>query len=278
MANISAQPYVHTDGRALHVGRRYVSPLNVNTLYMSKHAALLPPAPMAIDYTRGITAFGEMGNDVLSDCCEAAYGHATQIVSLNTPMGMVTPADQLIINFYGDSSGYVIGDASTDNGSVISWVLNYALKYSLAARRKHPRVHAASQLHAYGYVDPLNLPLVQQSIATFGVLDIGLALPITCQAQIGTLWDVVGNPATDPNSMPNSWGGHSTVVVGYRTVDSVVQLLTITWGALQWMTTAFWNAYVDESFALMFTQWLVQFGAQFAPLISAIDAELSLIT
>jgi hypothetical protein len=271
-------PYIHTDGRELHLGRLHKSELTPTTLRMHKYSALLPTPPAHVDWTKGVTHFGEMGNDQLGDCTCAAIGHAVQISSLNAMPSEVTPPDQLVIDLYSNSCGYVQGDPSTDNGGIIAFVINYALKYSLAARHKHRHIHAASELHGYAYVDVANIPLVQQSIATFGVLDIGLALPNTCQAQIGGLWDVVGNPATDTNSMPNSWGGHSTVVIGYRMVDGGLQFLTITWGQLQWMTERFWGAYVDESYILMFVQWLKQYGAQYASLMSAIDADLSLIT
>jgi hypothetical protein len=272
-----SKPYVHTDGRTLHLGRRKVSELTPETLRMNKYALVLPiPASAGVIWTKDVTQFGMMGNDLYSDCCEAAIGHAVQVVSLNDSMGEVTPPDALILDLYANSSGYVPGDPSTDNGSIISYVLNYVLKYSLAARRKHRRIHAASDLHAYAYVDPMDMGLVLQCISAFATLDIGLALPISCQRQVGSLWDVVGNPKTDENSMPGSWGGHSVVVPDFRVVDGQLQIGCITWGQVQWMSLSFWLGYVDEAYVLMFKAWIAA-HPQLKALMAQVDADLALV-
>ena len=46
-------------------------------------ASGLPPAPPAVDYTRGITDFGMMLNDRLGCCTIAAVGHGVQVWRLN---------------------------------------------------------------------------------------------------------------------------------------------------------------------------------------------------
>jgi len=269
----TTKPYVHTDGRTLHLGKQppVVDP---RSLRMSKYSAALPPPPVSVDWTRGITSYGSMLNNDLGDCTCAAIGHAVQIASLNSPQGEITPSDNLILNLYEGACGYVNGDPNTDNGGIVAYVLNYVLKHNLASAKKHRHVHAAAALHAYAYINPGDIILIKQALATFGIVDIGLALPNTCQAQIGGLWSVVGNPQTDPDSMVGSWGGHSTATVAYDAESITV----ITWGALQRMTWEFWAVYVDEGYAMLFKSWLAWFGQKYPEALAAMEADLSLIT
>lgn len=270
-------PYTHSDGRTLRLGK--LAPVyDSRALHMSKYTSALPPPPPSCDWTRGVINFGEMLNNKLGCCAESAIGHATQIVTLNTHDYELTPANSIIELLYEYSSGYIPGDPSTDNGSVVAYVLNYVLKHGLGTHRRNRSLRALGELSAYAYVDPLNVDLVKQSLATFGVVDIGLALPITCQSQIGGIWNIVGNPATDPDSMPNSWGGHSTVLVGYRTINGCTQFLTITWGKLQWIAQSFFTVYVDEAYVLLYAAWLKKLSAQASDLVAQLEADFHLIT
>lgn len=249
--------------------------IDPRTLRLSKYSASLPAPPPSCDWTKGVTSWGEMLNDQLGDCTCAAVGHADQVVSLNSPSGfMVTPPDQLILNLYERSCGYVPGDPSTDQGGVIVDVLNYVRQHGLGRKDAHRRHRKKFKLYAYADPDPGNLNHVKQSIATFGVVDIGLNLPLTAQSQVGGVWDVVGNPRNNPNSMPDSWGGHSVAVCGYD-ADT---LTCITWGMLQKMTYAFWAFYCDESHALLFAAWLERFGAQAPAALQQLQADLALVT
>ena len=218
--------------------------IDPRTLQFARYAGILPPPPASCDWTQGVVSYGMMDNDVLGDCTCAAVGHGAQIATLNTG-GEITPADSRILALYVNSCGYVIGDPSTDNGGVIIDVLNYNRQYGLGKARRNGKKRILSKFRLYAYSDPAvsNIVHIQQAIATFGMVDIGLNLPLTAQTQTnaGATWDVVGNPNTDPNSFPNSWGGHSVVVVAYDT-----QTLTcITWGMLQKMTYAFWNSLLE---------------------------------
>lgn len=255
-------PYTHTDGRILLLGKD--TPKIDNRTFQLKDFLSRATPPPSANWYQGITSWGMMLNDTLGDCTCAAIGHAKQVSTLNTPDGEETPPDVLILNLYEKSCGYVNGDPSTDQGGIIVNVLNYVRKYRLG-KHKH-------WLYAFADPDPGDVEHIKQAIATFGIVDIGLQLPITAQNQVGSTWDVVGNPNTDPNSQPGSWGGHSVIVSSYGTNG----LTCITWGALQTMTWEFWSTYVDESHALLMKSWMqssaVQSGVNLAAMESALQA------
>lgn len=198
--------------------------------------------PPSSDWFGTQTSFGMMLNDNLGDCTCAAPGHSVQVVSLNTPDGEMTPPDAAILEVYEKACGYVPGDPSTDQGGDIINVLNYIRKNKIGSH----------VLYAYADPDPLDIDHIKQAIATFGVVDIGLQLPISAQDQVGNVWDVT----TGSDSEPGGWGGHSVVVCAYDE-DTVT---CITWGALQKMTWAFWLKYCDEAHALLLRMWMERFG------------------
>jgi hypothetical protein len=261
-------PYHHTDGRTLHLGLQPSAP-DPRDLKLSKYTAALPPPPEEVNWYGSVTDFGQMYNDSLGDCTIAAYGHGAQVVTLNTPTGMQTPPDDLILNLYEKSCGYVPGDPSTDNGGIINHVLNYARKHAMG--HKHtPDFHRKFPLLAYAAINPSDTTTVKQAVALLATVDIGLNLPVTCQAQIGSVWDVVGDPATDPDSFPNSWGGHSVIVGKYNSTGPVC----ITWGAPQQMSWSFWSAYCVQSFALLYAAWLEHFQASQPEMLAQLQSDL----
>lgn len=235
------QPYTHTDGRVLLLGKG--SPVGDERRLM--FARYLPAGiepKGANDWTKGQTSFGMMLNNALGDCTCAGVGHSPQIWTLNVYGTMCTILDANVEHIYEKWCGYVPGDPSTDQGGVEPVVLN---KWRANGFFGH-------DLLAYCDPDPQNQEHVEIAVDLFGVVYIGLGLPITAQSQVGGVWDVVGDPNTDPNSAPYSWGGHCVIIVGYD-ADG---LTCITWGALQKMTWRFWDAYCDESHALLGRDWV----------------------
>jgi hypothetical protein len=230
------EAFQHPDGRLLRLGKQRPR-IDSRTLRLARYLAPdIAPAPPSCDYSKGLTSWGMMDNDSLGCCVISALGHALQLVTMNTT-GILTVPDATILKYYEWFGGYVPGDPSTDNGCVELDVLNLLRKVGFAQRA----------LLAYAAVSPLNAEHVRKTIELFGFAFPGLALPVTAQSQVGGLWDVVGNPATDPNSQPGSWGGHCPIVIAYDASG----LTCVTWGALQKMTWRFWNAYCDEAYGLL---------------------------
>ena len=202
----------------------------------------LPPPPSAADWTKGITSWGMMLNDTLGDCTIAGAGHAVQVWSADTG-SMVTIPDATIESYYETWDGYVPGNPSTDNGGVELDVLNDWQKQGFAG----------NTLLAFADPKPANLVEIRQSIALFGGVYIGLALPLTAQKQ--DVWDVV--PRGGASAKPGSWGGHCVFVPKYDQNG----FTCITWGELKVMTLAFWKKYVDEAHTLLCQDWITAKGA-----------------
>lgn len=199
----------------------------------------LPPPPPSKDWTNGITGWGMMLNNVLGDCTIAGAAHAVQVWSANTG-SIATVPDPTIQTLYEQWDGYVDGDPSTDNGGVELDVLNYWKKQGLDGH----------QLLAFADPKFSNLVEIRQSIALFGGVYIGLALPLTAKTQ--DVWDVV--PSNAANAKKNSWGGHCVFVPKYDESS----FTCITWGQLKTMTVAFWKKYCDEAHTLLGQDWFAE--------------------
>lgn len=229
------------------------------TFRLAKYVAELPPAPVALDWFSGITDFGMMGNDRLGDCVFAAKGHIIQAWTAATG-SMFTLPDEIIISYYSKWAGYVPGDPNTDNGAVILDTLNQW--------RKEPFFDIS--LKGFADPDPQNAEHIRQSIAYFGAVEIGLALPKTAASQLdsGEIWDVSGNPYRDRNAKPYSWGAHDVAVLGYHPD----YLECVTWGARQKMTWRFWQTYCTESHTLLSDLWLERAACDFH--LQTLEADL----
>jgi len=221
------------------------------TLKLTKYLAPGIIAPETLDYSKGIREWGMMGNgpdpnipqipDGVGNCTCAGVIHACQVWGVNINGTLPAIPDITALQLYENWCGYVVGKDSTDNGAIETWILN---KW-----HKKKKVYGF-KLTTYTNTDPADIEHVKLATWLFGISYIGLALPITCQNQ--TVWDVVGNPKLDYDSMPNSWGGHCVVVLGYDKET----VTCITWGQLQKMTWEFWNTYCDESHPLLCEAWV----------------------
>ena len=225
-------------GRDVVLGRPRVSP-HVGGPRRLKASALLAslPAPASSrDWIKAAEAqcngdFGVMKNDVLG-CCTIADGpgHDTQIWSANNG-AMITPTDDAILAAYESVDGYVAGDPSTDNGGVETDVLG-AWQRGIAG---------FVMLDGWIPVNPQNLDHVRKAIERYGVLYIGVALPLTAQDQ--AVWTVdIGGAA---RAEAGSWGGHAVSISAYDSTSFDV----VTWGRRQKMSVDWFLAYCDEAYA-----------------------------
>jgi hypothetical protein len=220
---------IKTDSRTLMLAR-YLTPG-------------LPPPPPAADWTHGISGWGMMMNDALGDCTIAAAAHAVQVWTANAG-NILTVDDPTVEKYYELWGGYVAGDPNTDTGGVELDVLNGWQKGGFDGH----------SLIAFADPEASDLVEIQQSIALFGGVYVGLSLPLTAQFQ--DVWDVVPNGGS--NAEKGSWGGHAVFIPKYDQNG----FTCITWGQLQTMTTAFWNEYVDEAHTLLGQDW---FNAKGSP-------------
>jgi hypothetical protein len=204
-----------------------------------------PALPKSVDYGAGMPAnLGVMLNDTLGDCTAAAVGHAQQVWTFVASKSMVTPPDSAIEALYELSGGYVPGDPSTDNGAVEQVVLTDWLKTPVAG----------NTLAGFVEIDVADLDEIKRSIWEAGVVYIGFNVPNYVMQSLtapNSVWDI--DPAADNTSA----GGHAVVLCGY---DPAGNMRLISWGNFYTMTPAFWNANVDEAYALADTDWITKTG------------------
>ena len=240
----------HLDPRVLHLSD-YIDEKKL----AARKAGALPAIKPYRDWSAwaatqlgGADKFGAMLNESLGDCTCAAIGHAIQVLTAVAGT-IVTPTDDQVLAMY-EQSGYVPGNPSTDNGWMIQSALQYWKTTGLAGHK----------CDAFLAVNPQNMTHVDFAFETFGLVDIGVMLPISAQNQ-SMLWSVPQGGFTADDE-PGSWGGHS-VIVTKRAVTSPITPGTvlrhglITWGQADWrITPAFWRLCVDECWVAFSTDFL----------------------
>jgi len=192
----------------------------------------LPAPPTSINWCPNRTSWPMLMNDSLGDCTIAAILHAVQVWSQD-PKKPYNPTDATALSYYEQFCGYVNGDPNTDQGGDELNVLNQW-------RAKKLDTHVLE-----GYVDPQpqNLLHVQQSIAFFGGIYIGLQLPVSAQQQ--SVWTVVPHDG-------GVWGGHAVYCYAYNATGPICA----SWNEVIPMTWGFWNKYCDESHCLLGSAWV----------------------
>jgi len=230
------------DHSKMRLGRKAIKTDTRTLMFRDYLTPAQPAPPPTADWTKGIRSWGMMLNDTLGDCTIAAVGHAVQVWSANNS-GVVTVPDPTVESYYEKWDGYVPGNPSTDAGGVELDVLNNWQKQGFAGKA----------LLAFADPKPASLLEIHQSIALFGGVYIGLALPLTAQTQ--DVWDVVPNGGA--KARKGSWGGHCVFVPKYDQNG----FTCITWGQLKTMTLAFWKKYCDEAHTLLGQDWLAAKGA-----------------
>lgn len=204
--------------------------------------AALPSAPAAVDWTPKLGPLGVMLNDSLGDCTIAAAGHLVQTWTGNADPSPTVVPDSAVLAAYEGACGYNPANPGTDQGGVELDVLNYWRATGIGGHK----------IAAYAQVAPADRTEVEQAIALFGGIYVGVGLPTSAQGQVGGLWDIT--PSTPKDF--DTWGGHAIPIVGYDATG----LTCITWGALQRMTWAWFAAYCDEAYAAVSTDWISPSG------------------
>jgi len=207
--------------------------------YLTKE---LPPPPAAVDYSVHVTSWPMMGNDTYGDCTCAAAGHMIEEWTANAQGTPKTLPDNAILAAYNHFSH---GDA--DAGANMLDVLNYWRKTGIGG----------DKIHAFAQLQPRSDIQVRDAVYYFGNCYIGVALPDFAVKPgtdfLKTPWVVppkgpVGTAAPNPNN------GHCIPAVGYDQRN----LYVVTWGALKMMSWEFYDAYMDEAYAVLSKDWLAK--------------------
>ena len=191
---------------------------------------VIPQPPAAVDMTTGVAQWPMFANDHLGDCTCAALGHMLEIWNEQADRSARILSDNQVIALYN------LVNNGQDQGANMLDVLH---------QMRTGAGLAGDKVYAYASVDTGQANLVQVAAWLFTGVYIGIQMPVSAQKQTGPgiVWDV----APGPDGKAGSWGGHAVNVVAYDSNG----LTVVTWGALQRMTWAFWNAYVDECWALL---------------------------
>jgi hypothetical protein len=227
-----------TDHSQMRLGRRAIK-RDSRTLCLARYLAPeFPPAPRAKAWSPAVKQpWGMLLNDQLGDCTIAAALHLDMAWTANAG-GSFTPTDADALDAYESIDGYVPGNPSTDQGGIELDVLNAWKSAGIAGRK----------ILAFVAVNPKSHKEVEQAIALFGGLYIGVTLPVSAQTQ-QTWWNAGNNDG-------GVWGGHAVPVLDYD--DEY--LTCVTWGALKKMTWSFFYRYCDEAYAVISTDFIEQNG------------------
>lgn len=112
----------------------------------------------------------------------------------------------------------------------------------------------AQSLAATVAVNPRSLTECRIAIDEFAELNVGVALPATARGQ--SEWAVVGDPASDHDSKPGSWGGHG---IRYREYDPET-FKCETWDAQLLVTVSFHQEYVRVAHVVVTEEMLHKQG------------------
>lgn len=199
-------------------------------------ADLLPQAaynpPASFDNFSAVPAqtWGMDANDQLGDCTCAEIDHAVktlQVAAGNTEV--VSSADE-VVALYSAAAGYDPANPDSDQGAEMQDIRHYWQKTGVTLGG------AVDKILLFAEIDIKDVNVVKWALATFGEIGLGINFPDSAMAQFneGAPWDVVSGAHIE--------GGHAIALVGYDEQFYYV----ITWGAVQKMTPAFFEKYVEE--------------------------------
>lgn len=212
---------VKTDGRTLNLAN-----------YIKRER--LPEIPPVINWIeKKRSRWGRMKNMHLHDCTCAAAGHMIQCWTMNTG-NQVIVSDRQIVKAYIAITGYDPKTGANDKGATALDMLKYWRKNGVDGYK----------ITAFASVNHRTKKAVKEAIFLFGGVYIGLKLPLSIKGQ--KVWEVPPGGAVD-DGRPGSYGGHAVCVLAYDERG----LTCITWGKKRKMTWAFWDAYVEEAYALV---------------------------
>ncbi len=227
---------------------------DLRTLRFSRYAQSLPPAPASCDWSKKVPGWPMLGNDAYGDCTFAGAAHMSQCWADNAGRSF-TPDDRAVVAEYLSFTG------GQDTGCVELDVLKKWRADGIVGHK----------IGAFAALEPAAHEPLKQTVWLFGGAYLGLALPLSAENQ--SVWDV---PPQGPvgRGSPGSWGGHCVPVVAYDATGPIV----VTWGETKRMTWAFYDAYVDEAYAILAQDFLSDANA--APNgfdIAALAADLALV-
>jgi hypothetical protein len=201
-------------------------------------AAALPQPPVAFGHYHDIGSLGMLGNDRLGDCVFAMGAHRSMYWL--APRG-IRPyfTDASVSTSYGEMTGYTpfnpFSDQGTDMALFPQWWKNHGILDGSGNRHK---------CDAYVTLELGNWNEFVLACWLFDGVDIGVALPDDAERTFsrGLPWAGSGHGAQ----------GDGHAIAGFG-INRLGLLVAATWGALQGVDRAWWEAYtvwLDCTFSL----------------------------
>lgn len=218
------------------------------TIQLKSILKVLPPIPPSFDvdsqypFPIDNPMFRNGGEKSLGDCVIAARGHMTRRFESTEQKKLIFISDNDVVNeYFKESDGSDYGLVMLDSLKVwknSGWPIGGRKLLCLTIGGQTYDIYGFAQFH------PKDRDEVKASIAFLNGAYIGLQLPMSAQTQLASnqIWDLVSGP----DGEPASWGGHCVYVPKYDEIGPYC----VTWGAIQQMTWAFFEACCDEAYAI----------------------------
>ena len=222
----------------------------------------LPSPPTAVNYGAKVTSWPMYYNDQYGDCTCAAAGHMVQNWTANAAAEVTVPPPS-VLTFY---EHFVGTPPPPDKGCDMLSVLKYWRRAGIDGH----------QVLAFTSINLQNQIQAQSACWLFGSIYIGVALPdFATQGDMLTVPWVVPPGGPVGNAAPNPDKGHCIPAVSYDADN----LYVVTWGEIKPMSWGFYNAYVDESFAVISQDFIEANGLNPAGFdLAALKSDLNQIT
>ena len=217
-------------------------PADPTTPKLKLASFLTGAAPVAYpenrDWLSEVSGWPMYLNDRIGDCTCAVAGHLIQVFNQYGQKLDVRVSDNDVLKAYSAVSGYDPVTGRNDNGAVVQDVLDYWRKTGIGGHK----------ILAFAQVDFRNPDELRSALNIFGNIYLGIDFPNTAMDQFfnGQPWDVVPGAYSE--------GGHAINAGYYDVSDGMWKI--VTWGAVQPMTQAFFDEYVEEAWVVISQEWL----------------------
>jgi hypothetical protein len=222
----------------------------------------LPSPPASVEYGAQVTTWPMYYNDQYGDCTCAAAGHMIQNWTANATAEVTVPPPN-VLTFY---EHFVGTPPPPDAGCDMLSVLKYWRRRGIGSHK----------VLAFTSIDLQDQAQAQSACWLFGSVYIGVALPdFATQGDMLTVPWVVPPGGPVGSAAPNPDNGHCIPAVSYDADN----LYVVTWGEIKSMSWGFYNAYADESFAVISKDFIEANGLNPAGFdLAALETDLKQIT
>jgi hypothetical protein len=201
---------------------------DARTLTLERYLLPQVTPPARVDRSSRVQHWPMYANDRLSDCTCAAAGHMVQSwTAYARRRELVLPWRDVVASYYAITGG-------SDGGAYCLDVLKHWRKAGIAGDR----------IVAFARLRNSDVAQAKVAIDLFGSCYLGFALP-KFALRPGARWDA-------GDGRPNEKNGHCVPAVGY----DAERLYVVTWGRLKPVSWDFYNAYMDEAYAVLNRDWL----------------------